>query len=80
MENLKSCPFCGGRNLDSSFCGYGGAMGRPWLTGCLSCDIYMAATARAAKVKGFKSARALAEHKWNQRAEAIVSEASTIYK
>lgn len=74
-EKLLSCPFCGGeKNLESRHCDYGtkARLGKPWLVGCRDCNVYISIHPSEARVKGYKSARELAEAKWNRRADGWI--------
>lgn len=77
MSNeLKNCPFCTGDNIESRVCDYGIDMrGKPWLAGCRTCKIHMEAYPSEAKIKGYRTAQALAEEKWNRRAESDIEKA-----
>lgn len=66
---LKNCPFCGGNNIESRTCDYGSKkFGKPYIVGCRDCHITTTIVPEAAKLKGFKSAKAASEYTWNQRA------------
>ncbi len=68
MDNeLKPCPFCGGTNIESRFCDYGTKKVRPYIVGCRNCNISTSVTSQVAKLKGFKTAKQLAETLWNTR-------------